>query len=394
MLKKKNLALFVAAALSVTTVYAATQSSNVSEIVVGFKPIWANTTGKNAVHGSLMIGRSVTIKPEQLGYTDRDGDLPDYNATQYRWLVDGQNVDNNDQATFSIPLTALNKELTVEVTPVSISGHPLVGNPILLSNLATIINDGNNNGGSNDNGTIGPNDTARPAVRDLNIAGMLQPGKQITATYIFDAKDGHPEDNSIYAWGIKGKSIGLLGSQRTNNGDVPAFDVTPAYAGEVLEVTVRAINGGGNIGNTLTVGTDREVGNLDENGDTLPEDPGSGKNPGLEIPGGGEDGKVPHVIENPASVEVQYTSTANVELNGFLGRFPVAGEDWITAKFTPVEGGSSDVNDYIFTWKTVDDNETVTVVTSEVGKFQYLPRPADQKKSITVEVAHKDLTEE
>lgn len=52
MFKPNNVALMVAALLGATTAYAATKSAP-TEKVVGFKPVYQNTDGKDAVTGEL-----------------------------------------------------------------------------------------------------------------------------------------------------------------------------------------------------------------------------------------------------------------------------------------------------------------------------------------------------
>lgn len=374
MFKKKSLTLFIAAAMSATTAYAATQSDP-SAPVVGFKPVFQNETGIGAITGELKAGVILTVDPAKLSYSDQDGDEADFAKTLYSWEIDG--VKLGEQASFQLPLNAVGKQVTLRVTPVSQTGDPLEGKVLLLSDLK-----GAGVGGGDDNGNVLPDGEAKPFVSNLNIAGAVAVGNSLTASYRFNANGGDLTDSSTYAWGIKGSSAAGVGSVATTNGTVPGFGITLDHAGEVLEVSVQAKNGASMTGNTLTVGTDGSVNNEDNGSGSNPDEGGeSGNNPDL---GGGEDGQIPYVPADPSSVVIEFTSTATLDDNGDNATRPVAQNDEMTATFTPAKGASSEEEAYHFSWFADG-----TKVAEGVGTTTYTPAADVQGKAITVSVEPK-----
>ncbi|MGL6006450.1 hypothetical protein [Aeromonas sobria] len=375
MFKKKSLTLFIAAAMSATTAYAATMSEP-SAPVVGFKPTFQNQTGAGAITGELKVGATLTVDPTKLDYDDKDGDEADFAKTIYSWEIDGAKL--GEQASFQLPLNSVGKKVTLSVTPVSQTGDPLEGKLLLLSDLK-----GAGVGGGDENGNVLPDGEAKPYVSNLNIAGKLAVGNSLTASYLFNANGGDLTDSSTYAWGVKGSSAAGVGSDATANGTVPGFDITLDHAGEVVEVSVQAKNGASMIGNTLTVGTDGAVNNEDNGSGSNPDEGGeSGNNP--DLGGGEEGGKVPYVPADPSSVVIDFTSTANLDDNGDDGVRPVAQKDDMTADFTPAKGASPDAAEYQFTWFADG-----TKVAEGVGTTIYTPAPDVQGKAITVSVEPK-----
>lgn len=375
MFKKKSLTLFIAAAMSATTAYAATISEPTAP-VVGFKPVFTNSTGAGSVSGELKAGKILTVDPNKLGYEDRDGDEADFAKTLYSWEIDG--IAFSEGASFTLPSDSVGKKLTLKVTPVSQTGDPLEGKLLVLSNLKDAGADG-----GDEEGNVLPDGDAKPFVSNLNIAGQLAVGNSLTASYLFNANGGDLTDSSTYAWGVKGSSAAGVGSDATANGAVPGFDITLDHAGEVVEVSVQAKNGASMIGNTLTVGTDGSVNNEDNGSGSNPDEGGeSGNNP--DLGGGEEGGKVPYVPADPSSVVIDFTSTATLDDNGDDGVRPVAQKDDMTADFTPAKGASPDAAEYQFTWFADG-----TKVAEGVGSTLYTPAADVQGKAITVSVEPK-----
>ena len=374
MFKKKSLTLFIAAAMSATTAYAATISEP-SAPVVGFKPVFQNQTGTGAITGELKVGATLTVDPTKLDYFDQDGDEADLAKTLYSWEIDGVTVGQQDS--LHVPRDAVGKKVALTVTPVSQTGDPLEGKVLLLSDLK-----GAGVGGGDENGNVLPDGEAKPFVSHLNIAGAVAVGSKLGASYQFNANGGDLTDSSTYAWGVKGSSAAGVGSDATANGAVPGFDITLDHAGEVVEVSVQARNGASMIGNTLTVGTDGAVNNEDNGSGSNPDEGGeSGKNPDLE---GGEDGKIPYIPADPESVVIDFTSTATLDDNGDNATRPVAQVDKMTAEFTPAKGAHPSAEDYHFTWFADG-----TKVAEGAGTAIYTPAADVQGKAITVSVEPK-----
>ncbi|EKP0261432.1 hypothetical protein JFQ93_002728 [Aeromonas sobria] len=374
MFKKKSLTLFIAAAMSATTAYAATISEPTAP-VVGFKPVFTNSTGAGSVSGELKAGKTLTVDPNKLGYEDRDGDEADFAKTLYSWEIDG--IAFSEGASFTLPSDAVGKKLTLKVTPVSQTGDPLEGKLLVLSSLKDAGADG-----GDEEGNVLPDGDAKPFVSNLNIGGQLAVGNSLTAGYQFNANGGDLTDSSTYAWGIKGSSAANVGSSATNKGTVPGFDITLDHAGEVVEVSVQAKNGASMIGNTLTVGTDGAVNNEDNGSGSNPDEGGeSGNNPDLE---GGENGKTPYVPADPASVKIGFASSATLDDNNDEGVRPVAQVDEMTADFTAAKGASPDAAAYQFSWFA--DGAKVA---EGVGTTTYTPAADVQGKAITVSIEPK-----
>jgi hypothetical protein len=146
-------------------------------------------------------------------------------------------------------------------------------------------------------------------------------------------------------------------------------------------VSVQAKNGEAVIGNTLTVGTDGAVNNEDNGSGSNPDEGGeSGKNPDLE---GGENGKTPYVPADPASVSLEFTSTAKLEDNDIEGIRPVAQKDEMTVKIDPVKGASPTLTDYQYRWFADS-----TAIEGANG-YEFTPGAEHQGMAITVEVEPK-----
>ncbi|MCU6172423.1 invasin, partial [Enterobacter bugandensis] len=96
---------------------------------------------------------------------------------------------------------------------------------------------------------------AEPQVSDLKLAGKLEAGQTLTATYAFAANGGNAQDKSTFAWGHEGTTGTAVadGQSVTTSGQVPGRALTSEDIGKVMELSVMAKNGAGTAGNTLTV---------------------------------------------------------------------------------------------------------------------------------------------
>ncbi|MGL6608314.1 hypothetical protein, partial [Aeromonas hydrophila] len=181
MFKKKTLVLVLASVMGATTAYAATLSAP-TELVVGFKPEYRNTTGAGSVSGDLKPGSTLTVDPAQLGFDDKDGDAHNIAAVKYSWSLDGTEISTANSVTLPTGNASVGKNITLSVTPVTTTGDPLEGNALVLSNLNLA-----GAGGGDGNGNISPDVAAKPVVTQLQLAGSLLQGSSLTATYQFDA---------------------------------------------------------------------------------------------------------------------------------------------------------------------------------------------------------------
>lgn len=345
MFKPNNLALIITSLLGATTAYAVTLSAP-TEPVVGFKPSYQNTDGTGSVTGEVTLGSTLSVDPEKLQFFDQDGDVHDIAAVKYSWKVDGTELSNGRTVTIPLDATLVGKAIEVAVTPVSKTGDPLSGDPLVLTDLTKA-----GATGGNGNGKIGINGNAKPIVKDLKLAGTLKQGEELTATYTFNANGGDVTDSSTYAWGKVGSTVANVGNAVINtSGKVPAYLIKPTDAGEVLELSLRAANAAAMIGNTITVDTA---------------------------------GTVPYIEADPVNVDITFNSSATIVLNGVDGVRPVAQVDQLSATIQPADGASPDVADYTFRWLSDD----VEVKAATKGANTFTPSAGDQGKAITVEVA-------
>ncbi|OFC44542.1 hypothetical protein BA188_22505 [Aeromonas hydrophila] len=226
--------------------------------------------------------------------------------------------------------------------------------------------------------TVVIDQTSKPRVSNLRMAGKLVVGQSLTATYVFDANGGDDRDMSTYAWGNQGETTAAvsMGATVMVSGVVPAMVLTTADVGEVKEVSVQAKSSISITGNTVTVDATGKA--SDSNGGT-----GGG---GSETEGGGKGDTVINPVNYVA--EVRYSSSASVVLNGIHGVRPVAMRDEMIAycqmdgesEFTPCEGR------YTIRWFVRDENGADHLVGGE-GGGRFTPRSQDQGRAVLVEVA-------
>ncbi|MFM5498747.1 inverse autotransporter beta domain-containing protein [Aeromonas veronii] len=223
---------------------------------------------------------------------------------------------------------------------------------------------------------------AKPQVSNLRMAGKLEVGQNLTATYAFDANGGDTNDHSTYAWGNQGETAAAVPAGQTvaTSGVVPGHTLVAADVGEVKEVSVQAKNGLAITGNTVTV--DAQGNASDSNGGT-----GGG---GSDTTGGTDtdgDGKGDTVID-PADIKVRviFTSTATEVLNGAgaNGR-PVANTDVMTAECQVAGEPAYATCDGRFDLQWYANGMPVIGATM----VTYTPGSAEQGQEVTVEAILK-----
>ncbi|WP_209296831.1 hypothetical protein [Aeromonas jandaei] len=357
-MKKNVIALMVASMMGATAAYALESSPTAP--VVGFKPVYQNTTGTGAITGDLIPGATLAVDPTLLNFYDEDGDAHDVAAVQFSWTLDGNVVSTTNSFTIPTGSAAVGKAVTLSVTPVTVLGDPLQGDALVLTNLTAA-----GVPGGDAQGNVGTSTTAQPIVSNLEMSGSLLVGGQLAATYVFDANGGDATDASTYAWGHQGATAAGVGVNAvTTSGSVPAYTIVATDAGEVMEVSVQAQNGLALTGNTETVDANN-----------------SGNVTGGQPDGGGNI-VVPFLKLEPTAVAITFTSTATDALNGVAGVRPVAAKDLMTADFTPDVGASSDPADYTFEWKV----NGVAVGAPTAGANTFTPGVAHQGQPVSVDV--------
>lgn len=395
MFNKTTLVLAFSTLVCASSAYAIVSAR--TPLVVGFKPVFTNKTGKGAVTGDLNLGGTVSVKVQDianiLGFTDRDGDKPDEANFKYSWAVEGNVLSTSTTVTIPNDMTLIGKRLVLTITPISISGEPLTGDPLVLDNLNAA---GALGGDSNGNIDMYYN-ALRPIAKNLKINGAFEAGKDLTASYDFDilisdARNGAEsdiatvkhliEDHSVFVWGIardRNASISILTKLKAQQvdkshpnvvkirGQVPAYTIQKQDVGELITLHVSARSQNISLVNRMPLGTH---GNHKWTLNT----PTSQLT--IDIAG------VTVSSPQPKDVKIDFISSATKAVNGVDGIRPVAARDVLRASFTPDANGSPSALDYTFQWKAAGNNIGI----AEVGKDTFTPGPEYQGKVISVDV--------
>ncbi|MES2675414.1 MAG: S8 family serine peptidase [Pseudomonadota bacterium] len=197
---------------AITTTNSAPRASNI---------IVTDTNGTPLITGDTL---SVSYS-----YQDADNDLQ--GISSYRWLRSGTAISGATSASYRVTSTDVGQMLTVEITPVALTGKltgtAVVSNAILLGNTA-------------------------PQVTGVSIsgatAGKSVVGANLTGTYNFSDVDGDLEGSSSYRWFRNGTAISGATSvtysvTAADSGQLLAFEVSPiALTGTVQGLNVRSGN--------------------------------------------------------------------------------------------------------------------------------------------------------
>lgn len=403
MFNKTALALAFSTLVCASSAYAIVSAR--TPLVVGFKPVFTNKTGKGAVTGHLALGGTVSVKKQDianiLGFADRDGDKPDEANFKYSWAVDGNVLSTTTTVTIPNDMALIDKRLVLSITPISISGEPLTGDPLVLDNL-----DAAGAYGGDGNGNIGMfSHQLHPEVSNLTLAGALEVGKDLTASYKFSIQHSRVvahgseqnidtvshlvEDHSIVVWGKVGRTRDevyklardpfLLGpnNEVKVSGQVPAYTIKKDDAGEVLELTIFPRTQNIDFDKSMSLGIHKyQEWFLSYASKAQPV---TVRTDGTTTWG---DGKVGWPSLEPKDVKINFISSATKAVNGVDGIRPVAAKDLLRATFTPDANGSPNARDYTFQWKAAGTN----IGTAEVGKDTFTPGPEYQGKVISVDV--------
>ncbi|PTU66956.1 hypothetical protein DB032_19520 [Chromobacterium sp. Panama] len=145
-------------------------------------------------------------------------------------------------------------ELTIE----AMNGKSIVGNQLTVRTDSS-ASEGNETEGGDNGKPIDPN--AAPEVAQLKIIGDAKVGQTLTAKYQYQSHSSLGEDNSRYAWGERDSTSEKVekGKVVEKSGEVPAYKIQSSDVGRVMEVSVRAENSKGKVGNTATQAMDSAV---------------------------------------------------------------------------------------------------------------------------------------
>ncbi|HHR6446007.1 TPA: inverse autotransporter beta domain-containing protein [Providencia alcalifaciens] len=240
-------------------------------------------TGKSPKISNLNISGKLALG-ETLSGTyifDANGSNTE-DKSQYQWTNEGNK-------------RALNGIKTVETSGI-IPGYILVKDDVGKIKMLTVkaINglntegntetvttapgsDGNHTDGGNNGGIV--DEAGVPKVSNVAISGKLNVGQVLSGSYVFAAQTGNPTDASVAVWGDNGTTVAELDANngtKVTNGTLPTYTLVAADIGKVKAVSVRAKNGAGVVGNTITVttvpssnGNNTNSGNIDGSGSVI-----------------------------------------------------------------------------------------------------------------------------
>ncbi len=211
-------------------------------------PRASNITVTDTNGAPLVTGDTLSAN---YSYQDADNDLQ--GISTYRWLRSGIAISGATSASYIVTSTDVSQMLTVEITPVALTGKltgtAVVSSAILLGNTA-------------------------PQVTGVSISGVTAGksvvGANLTGTYSFSDADGDIEGSSSYRWLRNGTAISSATSvtysvTAADSGQLLAFEVTPiALTGTVQGL----VAGSGNVAiNAIPVAQLATI--VDSNGGSL-----------------------------------------------------------------------------------------------------------------------------
>ncbi|MDE1481685.1 inverse autotransporter beta domain-containing protein [Xenorhabdus bovienii] len=223
--------------------------------------------GKPSIEQLILSGRLETGSALKATYVFKPGTGEAMDQSEYIWTRIKEDGDeeqiphsaakgniNGNSGEITSPVLAnedIGKQLKITITP--INGRKMPGDPV-STNTGDRTSNQLDSGG--DKGRVIDPDRS-PIIENLEIGGTLEVGKQLTATYHFNANNGgHEKDNSIFAWGIKypkadpnaSKSpefvVATLGDDPNHvinpaqTGTVPAYPLTDEHSGQVIQLAM------------------------------------------------------------------------------------------------------------------------------------------------------------
>ena len=200
--------------------------------------------------GKLELGQSLS---GSYSFAHNNGDSRD--QSQYGWGVKGQATPVQTVTTpGQVPARKLVKEDIGQILEVAVQAQNGAGKTGNTLKLATDADKGQGNEieGGDKGKPIDPQ--AKPTVAQLQISGKAEEGQSLSATYQYQSNNSGGQDRSRYAWGVKGTTAGLVkeGGTIGGPGQVPEYKLGDKDVGLVMEVSVRAQNSLGKVGNIAT----------------------------------------------------------------------------------------------------------------------------------------------
>ncbi|WP_224060419.1 inverse autotransporter beta domain-containing protein [Providencia alcalifaciens] len=232
-----------------------------------------------AISGKLNVGQvlsgSYTFDAQTGNPTDASVAMWGDNGTTVAELDAGNGtvVTDGNLPTYTLVTADVGKVKAVSVR--AKNGAGVVGNTETVTTAPG--SDGNHTDGGNNGGII--DEAGVPAISNVSISGKLNVGEVLSGSYVFAAQTGNPTDASVAVWGNNGTTVAELDANngtKVTNGTLPTYTLVAADIGKVKAVSVRAKNGAGVVGNTITVttvpssnGNNTNSGNIDGSGSVI-----------------------------------------------------------------------------------------------------------------------------
>ncbi|TPG65701.1 ZirU family protein [Pseudomonas arsenicoxydans] len=230
-------------------------------------PVITNPANKPIVDVTDIVGKAHVgeILVGEYSFDANGGNATD--ASTMQW-TGGASTDTD--SSYAVTDGDVGAVLTYEVT--AVNGAGVTGNTDSIgTDVAPSVIDG----------PVIIHPTVAPVISGLSMSGDLEVSKALSASYTFDAKTGHKDDRSTYAWGVEGSTVANVGTDEViTSGQVPSYTIQISDVGQVLEVSVQAKNGINKTGNTLT-----DTSALVPGGPTVPDPAASPAITGLSMSG-------------------------------------------------------------------------------------------------------------
>jgi hypothetical protein len=185
-----------------------------------------------SISGTPTVGQQLT---GLYTFNDVDGDAE--GTSTFRWLRNDTAISGATASSYTLTVAEEAAVIAFEVTPVSATGTPTVGDPV--TSAVTVA--------------VSPKPGTAPTATDVTIAGGTYAGDTLTGSYVFEDADGDAEGTTTFRWLKDGVPIddATAITYVTVTGDAGAtitFEVTPVSAtGAPNEGTPVLSNGAGPI---------------------------------------------------------------------------------------------------------------------------------------------------
>ncbi|WP_186366597.1 adhesion domain-containing protein [Yersinia thracica] len=220
-----------------------------------FSPMVSNLTLSGVLDVNQVLQASYNFSAGQGGSGDKSTFAWGEKGSTAALAPQGQTVTTSGKPTgYTIAKADAGKILEISVRAKNSQNR--TGNIQTLATDATTEEGNKTTGGNGQGGVTDPD--GGPLITKLALAGTLEVGQSLTASYTFTNTGSTATDSSNYAWGAKGSTAATVttGQRVVTSGQVPARTLVAADVGTIMEVSVQARDGLDKTGNTLTLASD------------------------------------------------------------------------------------------------------------------------------------------